>query len=188
MNFQSLKRGWPIHVTRGPWAFLVYRVTSQVLVYRFTQTDSNRAWSWHPFKQRLNKVAHLNATVLGVRVIQTGGVLIVVKSPEYGPNNSTYNLPQQHHRLSNVSCFFFFVAYLSPFILTARAFFSVFKHCVLHIVLSFSWNAFVCEVMFAKYDSGDEKEDDTEVDKEHEVGGEPLQQMPGSKTKNDISG
>ena len=39
--------------------------------------------------------------------------------------------------------------------------------------------------MCAKYDSGDEKEDDTEVDKEHEVGGEPLQQMPESKTKSD---
>jgi len=33
---------------------------------------------------------------------------------------------------------------------------------------------------------GDEKEDDTEVDKEHEVGGEPLQQMPGSKMKSDM--
>ena len=40
--------------------------------------------------------------------------------------------------------------------------------------------------MFAKYDSGDEKEDDTEVDKEHEVGGESLQQMPESKTKSDM--
>ena len=38
-------------------------------------------------------------------------------------------------------------------------------------------------MMFAKYDSGDEKEDNIEVDKEHEVSGEPLQQMPGSKTE-----
>ena len=40
--------------------------------------------------------------------------------------------------------------------------------------------------MFTKYDSGDEKEDDTEVDKEHEVGGQPLQQMPGLEIESDM--
>jgi len=34
---------------------------------------------------------------------------------------------------------------------------------------------------------GDEKEDDTEVDKEQEVGGQPLQQMPESETKCDMN-
>ena len=61
-----------------------------------------------------------------------------------------------------------------------------FKQCVILSVLSHLWYAFVCELIFAKYDSGDEKEDDTEVDKEHEVGGEPLQQMPGSQMKSDM--
>jgi hypothetical protein len=40
--------------------------------------------------------------------------------------------------------------------------------------------------MFAKYDSGDEKEDDPEVDKEHEVSGQPLQQMPRLEMKSDM--
>lgn len=45
MNFQSLKRAWLIHVTWGPWAFLVFKSNIVVLVNRFTQTHSCRAWS-----------------------------------------------------------------------------------------------------------------------------------------------
>ena len=83
--------------------------------------------------------------------------------------------------------FSIFVVYLSPFYNVVQVIFFLYSSSVFSIVYRAIYEIHVgCELMFAKYDSGDEKEDDTEVDKEHEVGGEPLQQMPESKTKSDM--